>query len=66
MGVQSWGMAGQLRTASNPSAARGRTRVVAVGLTLANPATILSFIAAFGALGLATPAMPPRWWLACF
>ena len=56
MGVQSWRMAGLPRTARTTSAARGLARdyLVAVGLTLTNPATILSFIAAFGALGLAT------------
>lgn len=49
-------MAGRLRTARGASGGRGLARdyVAAVGLTLANPTTILSFIAAFGALGLAT------------
>lgn len=58
LGIQSWRAAGQPRTPREAGLANsqslGRAYVVAIGLTLANPTTILSFIAAFGALGLAT------------
>ena len=53
LGLQSW------RSADAPRAARSgghqglvSSFIVAVGLTLANPATIISFLAAFSALGL--------------
>lgn len=56
LGVQSWRAAGQPRAARDGGPGQGLARayVVAVGLTLTNPSTILSFIAAFTALGLAT------------
>jgi threonine/homoserine/homoserine lactone efflux protein len=54
LGIAAWRAAGQQRTARTVEG-RGLARsfVAAIGLTLTNPATILSFIAAFGALGLA-------------
>ena len=56
MGVQSWRMAGTGRAARAIAPTSGITRnyLAAVALTLTNPTTILSFIAAFGALSLAT------------
>jgi threonine/homoserine/homoserine lactone efflux protein len=54
LGVVAWRSAGTVRAARQ---VRGtgllRAYVAAVGLTLANPATILSFVAAFAALGVA-------------
>ena len=54
LGVAAWRAAGGARTARQV-AGRGwlRAYAAAVGLTLTNPATILSFVAAFAALGLA-------------
>lgn len=56
MGVQSWRMAGAARAAREvaPATNISLDYLAAVGLTLTNPATILSFMAAFGALSLAT------------
>ena len=54
LGVQSFRAAGQPRAArSAESGGWLRGFLFAVGLTLTNPATILSFIAFFGALGVA-------------
>jgi len=57
LGIHAWRTAGAPRQAREAGVdGKGLTRAygVAVGLTLANPSTILSFIAAFGALGLTT------------
>ncbi len=58
LGIKAWQAAGSIRTARDAgkteSEGLARAYGVAVGLTLTNPSTILSFIAAFGALGLAT------------
>lgn len=66
MGTQSWRMAARPKpiraTASESSL--GRNYVVAIGLTLTNPATILSFIAAFGALDLAKSHDGAAWLVA--
>jgi threonine/homoserine/homoserine lactone efflux protein len=54
LGVQAWRQAGaprEMRVAATGGLAR--SFAIAVGLTLTNPATILSFVAYFGALGLA-------------
>lgn len=55
LGVQSWRMAGHPRDAHATTVRRGvgRDYLASVGLTLTNPTTILSFIAAFSALNLA-------------
>lgn len=55
LGVQSWRMAGHALDARGTTGRRGigRDYFASVGLTLANPTTILSFIAAFSALNLA-------------
>jgi threonine/homoserine/homoserine lactone efflux protein len=56
LGMQAWRAVGKPRRAREVGDAGGAlaSYAVAVGLTLTNPSTILSFIAAFGALGLAT------------
>ncbi len=56
LGIQSFRMIGQPRIARSAGEGRGlaASYAMAVGLTLTNPATIVSFIAAFTALGLAT------------
>lgn len=61
LGVRAWLAARGPRVARDADAAQGwlGSYIVAVGLTLTNPATILSFIAAFGALGLAAGAGAP-------
>jgi threonine/homoserine/homoserine lactone efflux protein len=55
MGLQSWRMAGTARAAREtaPTGSLIRDYLTAIGLTLTNSSTILSFIAAFGALSLA-------------
>ena len=55
LGVQAWRTAGAARTARKAGGAGGLgpAYALAVGLTLTNPATMLSFLAAFAALGLA-------------
>ena len=56
LGIQAWRAAGTPRQAREAGASgQGLARAygLAIGLTLTNPLTILSFIAAFGALGLA-------------
>ncbi len=54
LGVQAWRHAGTPREARlSGTSGLARSFAIAVGLTLTNPATILSFIAYFGALGLA-------------
>ncbi len=54
LGVAARRVGGHARSArSVGGAGLARSYFVAVGLTLTNPATILSFVAAFGALGLA-------------
>ena len=67
MGVQAWRAAGSPRQARDTGAnGQGLARAygVAIGLTLTNPATILSFIAAFGALGLAGEHEGAAWMVA--
>ncbi len=57
MGIKAWRMAHTPRPPRDRIAGNGGLTgdyAIAVGLTLTNPATILSFIATFGALGLAT------------
>jgi putative LysE/RhtB family amino acid efflux pump len=56
LGIQAFRAVGQQRQARDGGRSNGLARAyaVAVGLTLTNPSTILSFIAAFTALGLAT------------
>jgi putative LysE/RhtB family amino acid efflux pump len=64
LGIQAWRSAGQTRIARPANLgerASARDYVVAVGLTLTNPATILSFIAAFGALGLGRKTDSAAW-----
>jgi threonine/homoserine/homoserine lactone efflux protein len=54
LGIAAWRAAGAPRRAREAGGGGWvGAYVTAVGLTLANPATILSFVAAFGALGLA-------------
>jgi threonine/homoserine/homoserine lactone efflux protein len=56
LGIQALRTVGQPRRARDAASPNGLARAyaAAVGLTLTNPSTILSFIAAFTALGLAT------------
>jgi threonine/homoserine/homoserine lactone efflux protein len=56
LGIKAWRDAGAPRSAREAAAPRGifRDYAAAVALTLTNPATILSFIAAFSALSLAS------------
>jgi threonine/homoserine/homoserine lactone efflux protein len=54
LGLQAWRAAGRPRIARSVGTfGLARSYLAAIGLTLTNPATILSFVAAFGALGLA-------------
>jgi putative LysE/RhtB family amino acid efflux pump len=66
MGVQAWRMAGVPRSARATPGGQSLIRdyLAAVGLTLTNPATILSFIAAFGALDLAQRGGGAPWLVA--
>lgn len=56
IGIQGWRVAETSRSARTtaPPAGLARDYLAAVALTLTNPATIISFIAAFGALSLAS------------
>ncbi len=54
LGIRAWRQAGGIRMARHMGrASLAGAYVAAVGLTLTNPSTILSFVAAFGALGVA-------------